>query len=92
MTPIAIPSPCEEALRGLAGGQDDLRRCIETLTPMLFALAHHLHLPREMQEAAVGDALRDIREHCAHWSRTQLPAQVWVLAVARRRFLASYAA
>ncbi|MCD0175238.1 hypothetical protein IHN32_04655 [Deinococcus sp. 14RED07] len=92
MIPIAIPSPCEEALRGLAAGQDDLRRCIETLTPMLFALARRLHLPEELREAAVGDALSDIRQHCGQWPRTQLPAQVWVLAVAQRRFLSSRAA
>lgn len=49
---------------------------------MLFALARRLHLPEELREAAVGDALSDIRQHCGQWPRTQLPAQVWVLAVA----------
>lgn len=89
---MPVPSACEEALLELAANKGDLRRCIRTLTPMLFALAHRLHLPQEIQEAAVGDALRDIQEHGVRWSRTQLPAQVWVLAIARRRFLSNYAA
>jgi len=84
--------PCEEALRELADGRGDVRRCVQTLTPLLFALADHLKLPEHAREQAVGDALKDICEHCAQWPRTRLPAQVWVLAMARRRFRHGHAA
>ncbi|WP_343754682.1 hypothetical protein [Deinococcus depolymerans] len=87
MTLPPLLSPCEEALRGLMAGQGDLRPCLGVLVPLLFALARRLQLPEATLEMAVGDALQDIRQHCGCWPHTRLPAQVWVLAVARRRFL-----
>lgn len=75
---------CEDALRGLIGGQGDLRGCVGVLLPTLYALAQRHALPNV--EEAVGCALQDIRDHCHCWPRSGLPARTWVLGLAQRRF------
>ncbi|GGR69229.1 hypothetical protein GCM10008959_34070 [Deinococcus seoulensis] len=78
------PLTCEDALRGLIGGQGDLRACLSALLPTLYALAQRHALPNV--EDAVGYAMQDIRDHCHCWPRTGLPARTWVLGLAQRRF------
>ncbi|MGM9322574.1 hypothetical protein [Deinococcus aquaticus] len=78
------PLTCEDALRGLIGGQGDLRDCVGVLLPTLYALAQRHALPHA--EEAVVSALQDIREHCHCWPRSGLPARTWVLGLAQRRF------
>ncbi|THF87176.1 hypothetical protein E7T09_08445 [Deinococcus sp. KSM4-11] len=68
----------------VASKGSDMTACIQTFHRLLFALAARYPFPDP--EEAVYLALSDIRHCCPGWTSSRLPAKVWVLAVAKRRF------
>ncbi|MVN88600.1 hypothetical protein GO986_17835 [Deinococcus sp. HMF7620] len=79
------PSPETDALERLvASNGQELAECVRTFGPVLYRLAQHEGLPDP--EEATYLALSRVQVHCESWTRSGLPARVWVLGVARQLY------
>ncbi|WP_309571559.1 hypothetical protein [Deinococcus sp.] len=76
---------CAAALHAMvASGGQDLSPCVHAFSGLLFTLAHRYAFPDP--EEAVYHALLDIRSGAASWNGARLPARLWAVGIARRRF------
>ncbi|WP_412027033.1 hypothetical protein [Deinococcus yunweiensis] len=72
-------------LQALVTSQNhDMTPCVHAFSTLLFTLAGRYSFPDP--EQAVYLALADIQRCCPTWRTSRLPARVWVLATAKRRF------
>lgn len=68
----------------VTSGGHEMTPCVQAFSGLLFTLAQRYAFPDP--EAAVFLALTDIQRCCPTWRTSRLPARVWVLATAKRRF------
>lgn len=76
---------CAAALHALvASGGQDLSPCVHAFSGLLFTLARRYAFSDP--EEAVYHALLDIRSGAPSWNGARLPARLWAVGIARRRF------